>query len=87
MSPSPLAGTPRVCHVSPPAPFQLPCWLGSPLITLFSPFCPRELDEEISADLADEVGATLDRLMLRLWHLGGGAWDVSVAGEGLARLG
>lgn len=36
--------------------------------------CPRELDEEISADLADEVGAApLDRLVLRHWDLRGGA--------------
>lgn len=35
---------------------------------------PRELDEEISADLADEVGApTLVLLVLRLWGWGGGA--------------
>lgn len=75
MSPG-LGGTPRVCQR-----WGGPhCWLGSPLITVFSPFCPRELDEEISADLADEVGAaTLDGLVLRLWHLGGGAWDVSGA--------
>lgn len=34
----------------------------------------RELDEEISADLADEVGATtLVLLVLMLWGLGGGA--------------
>lgn len=56
------------------SPLQAACWLGTLLITLFSPFCPRELDEEISADLADEVGAAaLDRLVLRLRDLGGGA--------------
>lgn len=56
------------------SPLQAACWLGTLLITLFSPSCPRELDEEISADLADEVGTTtLDWLVLRLQHLGGGA--------------
>lgn len=56
------------------SPLQAACWMGTLLITLFSPFCPRELDEEISADLADEVGAAaLDWLVLRLQDLGGGA--------------
>lgn len=56
------------------SPLQAACWLGTLLITLFSSSCPRELDEEISADLADEVGAAaLDRLVLRLRDLGGGA--------------
>lgn len=56
------------------SPLQAACWLGTLLITLVSPFCPRELDEEISADLADEVGAAaLDQLALKFWHLGRGA--------------
>lgn len=41
---------------------------------------PRELDEEISADLADEVGtATLVQLVLRLWGLGGESCRQEVA--------
>ena len=51
-----------------------PAGWGPHLITSFLLSAPRELDEEISADLADEVGATtLVWLMLRLWGLGRGA--------------
>lgn len=74
MSPG-LGGTPRVCQHWDVPHCRLPAGWGpcSPLCFPLSAF-PRELDEEITADLADEVGAaTLDWLVLRLQHLGEGA--------------